>query len=131
LGHSWDLDPRIGVKEARSRAETTDVATIKAACPGCGDVKLRVADLTVRICADDDERGAYRFRCPRCEHAVLHEATSAICALLVSVGVDEEIWRLPAELSEQRDGPALTHDDLLDFHLLLRRDDWQDLLVAP
>lgn len=109
---------------------TPAVATIKAECPGCGAVRLRVADLTVRTCADDEGRGAYRFRCPRCEGSVLHDATPAICALLVSVGVDEEIWSLPAELREPRTGPVLTHDDLLDFHLLLQGDDWQEHLVG-
>lgn len=131
MAHARDLGPSGGVKEGGARADTMDVATIKAACPTCGAVKLRVADLTVRICADDDARGAYRFRCPRCERAVLHEATPAVCALLVSVGVDEEVWCLPVDVGEARDGPVFTHDDLLDFHLLLQRDDWQDLLVSP
>jgi hypothetical protein len=92
-------------------------------------VRLRVPDLTVRVCVDD-ESGAYRFRCTRCESMVVHEASAAICALLVSVGVSEEVWRMPAELHERRRGPALTPDDLLDFHLLLERDDWADELAA-
>ena len=99
------------------------MATIKAECQSCGAVRLRVSDLTVRVCVDDD-RGAYRFRCPHCASAVVHDATPAICALLVSVGVTEEVWSLPAELLEDHDGPALTPDDLLDFHLFLERDDW-------
>jgi ribosomal protein S27AE len=107
------------------------VATIKAECPRCGVVRLRVSDLTVRVCADRDDEGAYRFRCPACSAAVLHAATSSICSLLVSVGVDEEIWRLPAELEESHTGAAFTPDDVLDFHLLLGRDDWADALVAP
>lgn len=105
------------------------MATIKAECPGCGAVRLRVPDLTVRVCVDDD-RGSYRFRCPRCETAVVHDASPAICALLVSVGVCEEVWRLPAELTEQHRGPVLTPDDLLDFHLLLKRADWVEDLAA-
>ena len=105
------------------------MASIKAECPSCGVVRLRVPDLTVRVCLDD-ERGEYRFRCPRCSESVIHEATSAICALLASVGVQEEVWRLPAELLERKTGPALTPDDLLDFHLLLERDDWTDQLAS-
>lgn len=106
------------------------MATIKAECPHCGAVRLRVPDLTVRVCADDDGRGTYRFRCPACDAAVVHDATPAICALLASVGVREEVWSFPAELDECHAGPALTPDDLLDFHLLLKRDDWQKLLTA-
>lgn len=106
------------------------MATIKAECPECGAVRLRVRDITVRVCVDDDRQGSYRFRCPECATAVLHDASSAICALLVSVGVDEEVWHLPAELDEAHPGPAFSHDDLLDFHLLLERDDWMNGLVA-
>jgi hypothetical protein len=105
------------------------VATIKAECPGCGAVRLRTSDLTVRVCADD-KRGAYRFRCPRCATAVVHDASPSICALLVSVGVREEVWRLPAEMREQHAGPVLTPDDLLDFHLFLKREDWAEDLAA-
>ena len=105
------------------------MARIKAECPRCGPVRLRVEDLTVRVCIDED-RSSYRFRCPTCTLAVVHETTAAICSLLVSVGVEEERWRLPTDLTEQHTGPALTPDDLLDFHLLLQRDDWADHLSS-
>jgi len=111
------------LKGPSGRDDTRFVATIKAECQSCGAVRLRVSDLTVRVCVDD-ERGAYRFRCPHCASAVVHDATAAICALLVSVGVEEEVWSLPAEFHEEHTGPALTPDDLLDFHLFLERDDW-------
>jgi hypothetical protein len=99
------------------------VTTIRASCPTCGDVQLTAADLTVRVCSDD-ERGTYCFRCPECEHAVVKDASARIVDLLVSSGVRKEVWRLPAELLEPRVGPPLAHDDLLDFHLLLQRDGW-------
>jgi hypothetical protein len=35
-----------------------------------------------------------------------------------------EVGRLPAELAEPRLGPTLQPDDLLDFHLMLERDEW-------
>ena len=109
------------------------MATIKADCPACGVVRLRIPDLTVRVCADDDTRGSYRFRCPRCESVVVHPASAPVCSLLVSVGVDEELWHLPAELDERRAGPGLpplAPDDLLDFHLMLGQDDWPARLAA-
>jgi len=77
----------------------------------------------VRVCADDD-RGSYCFRCPECHRAVAKDASRRIVDLLVSSGVRLQVWRKPAELSEPRLGPVLTPDDLLDFHLLLRQDDW-------
>jgi len=85
--------------------------------------------VTVRTCAADGA-GAYRFRCPICASAAVHEASSAICALLRQAGCTEEVWHLPAELAERRQGPAFTPDDLLDFHLLLSSDDWSEHLHA-
>ncbi len=33
------------------------------------------------------------------------------------------VERLPLELAEPREGDPITHDDLLDFHELIERDD--------
>ena len=107
----------------------TEVTTIRANCPSCGDVQLTADDLTVRVCADD-ERGSYCFRCPDGEGAVAKEASRRIVDLLVSSGVRMQVWRLPAELTESRVGEPLTPDDLLDFHLLLTGDDWFEELAV-
>ena len=78
----------------------------------------------MRVCADD-ERGSYCFRCPECQAAVAKDASRRIVDLLVSSGVRMQVWRLPAELTEQpRLGVPLTPDDLLDFHLLLQTEGW-------
>ena len=55
---------------------------------------------------------------------------SSQLALLRQAGCEEEVWHLPAELTERRKGPALTSDDLIDFHLLLQQDDWAEGLAA-
>jgi len=104
------------------------MTTIRANCPTCGDVQLEPCDLVVRVCADDD-RGAYLFTCPLCAFTVTKDATPQIVELLVSSGVERRTWRLPAELSEPRDGPTLTPDDLLDFHLGMQDPDWFDELT--
>src|SRR5207247_107084 len=106
------------------------VTTIRASCPSCGDVELTVEDVTVRVCAADDQ-GSYLFRCPLCRLTVTKEAEGRIVDLLVSAGVELQIWQLPAELFEARAGSALTWDDLLDFHDLLQREDWFTLVQAP
>ncbi len=105
------------------------MTTIRANCPSCGDVQLRASDLTVRVCSDD-EQGSYCFQCPSCEQPVAKEASRRIVDLLVSSGVRMQVWRLPAELREPHYGARLTPDDLLDFHLLLRDDDWFEQLAA-
>ena len=83
---------------------TIPMATIKATCPVCGDVKLRSRDLMVRVCAETDE-GTYSFACPRCRQPVARDATPRILALLVSAGVRTEVWHQPAELFEHHEGP--------------------------
>jgi hypothetical protein len=103
------------------------MTTIRAQCPSCGDVRLTAQDLTVRVCSDDD-RGSYHFRCPGCDAPVAKPASDHIVELLVSSGVPLEMWRRPAELLEAHTGPALTPDDLLDFHVLLQRPDWMEEL---
>lgn len=97
-------------------------------CPGCGDVQVTSDDIIVRVCSDD-ERGSYNFRCPDCRGCVAKEASRRIVDLLVSAGCQFQVWRLPAELTEAKIGPTFTPDDMLDFHLLLRSDDWYEQLA--
>lgn len=98
------------------------MATIRASCMECGDVELTTADVTVRVCSDDN-RSTYSFRCPGCTMAVVKSAEPRIVELLVASGVLLSTWTLPAELSEPRSGRPITHDDLLDFHALLEDDE--------
>jgi hypothetical protein len=106
------------------------MTTIRASCPDCGDVELTVNDVTVLVCAEDNS-GSYAFRCPECEIAVSKPAESRIIDLLVSSGVQMTVWHLPAELFESKAmGDPFTHDDILDFHLLLEAGGWFDRLAA-
>jgi hypothetical protein len=86
-------------------------------------VELTTLDVRVRVC-ESDNRSAYAFQCPSCRMAVTKAAEQRVVDLLVSSGVSLEVWRLPAELSEQRIGEPLNHDDLLAFHELIESDDW-------
>jgi hypothetical protein len=102
---------------------------IKASCHDCGDVELAVRDLSVRVCTGG-EHGSYVFRCPTCQMSVVKPAEQRIVDLLVASGVELIQWRLPAELFEPHYGDPITHDDLIDFHHLLREDDWFSTLAA-
>lgn len=104
------------------------MATIRATCSDCGDVELRSADVSVRVCSHDDS-GTYHFRCPSCRMIMVKTAEPRVIELLVATGVTLSMWSLPAELDEARRGPSITHDDLLDFHALLDQDDWLDHVV--
>lgn len=105
------------------------MTTIRANCPHCGDVQLRVQDLTVRI-TSGVEHGSYTFICPSCQRAVAKNASKRIIDLLMSTGVDVQIYKAPAELSEIKSGPVINADDLLDFHIMLQEDTWFDQLVS-
>lgn len=102
---------------------------IRATCPDCGDVVVPREKMQVRICAED-RSGAYTFLCPSCRGLVARSAEERIVQLLLAGGVDMEVWHLPAELFEPVAGPAITHDDLLDFHLALQSDDWMEEILA-
>ena len=106
------------------------MTTVRAQCPECGDVQLKIQELTVRVCADDHAESSYRFRCPTCTRTVQRTASPRIVELLVSAGAPHESWRWPAELAERPSGPPLTPDDLLDLHVLLADDTWFRDLVA-
>lgn len=95
--------------------------TIKATCPNpdCGDVSLKRDDVTVRVCVDTRE-GSYRFRCPKCSHIVLKNATPETISLLLGSGVAREEWSLPHELFEPHPpGAPITLDDVLTMHEFL------------
>ena len=111
----------------RERRESV-VATIRASCPTCGDVELTSRDVSVQVCASNNQ-GSYAFRCPECMLAVSKLAEQRIVDLLVSSGVRLSVWSMPAELEERREGPPISYDDLLDFHLLLQEDNWFERLL--
>jgi len=106
----------------------TLVATIKASCPACGDVELTTRQVQVLVCSTNNQ-GSYAFRCPACQLAVAKPAEPRIVDVLVSSGVRLSVWHLPAELTEERSGPAINYDDLLAFHFELQQDGWFDRVL--
>lgn len=120
---------------------------IRATCPSCGEVELRPHDIELHVVgADPDDvrdGSTYRFDCPACLGEVAKPADARIARLLTSGGVpvtctgDPEIEAVVAAAMGRIDhpegivvGPALTTDDLLDFHELLQTPDWFDHLVS-
>ena len=116
------------MEQARERREIP-VATIRASCPTCGDVELTSRQVTVRVCATNNQ-GSYVFRCPDCNMAVTKLADPKIVDLLVSSGVRLTVWHLPAELHEQHQGSPITYDDLLEFHYAIQQEGWLERLVS-
>lgn len=100
------------------------VAIVRATCPNCGDVELTVNDVQVLLCVTT-AHSTYSFLCPTCSVLVNKEANDSVVESLTSAGSRLVAWSLPAELDEPKVGPRISHDDLLEFHLALERDDWQ------
>ena len=91
---------------------------IKASCPGCGEVELTPADVSLMVCSHAP-LSYYAFHCQGCGDEVRKPADDHVVSLLVSGGVPAQVWDLPAEVLEVKAGPVLTYDDLLDFALEL------------
>lgn len=94
------------------------MTTIKASCPGCGEVELTSADIRLMVCSHA-ALSYYAFACPSCADEVRKPADDHVVSLLMSGGVAPTVWEVPAEALEPKTGPALTYDDLLDFVLTL------------
>lgn len=94
------------------------MTTIKASCPTCGEVELTPADVSLMVCSHAP-MSYYAFCCPTCRDEIRKPADDHVVSLLVSGGVPAQVWDLPAEALELKEGPQLSYDDLLDFALQL------------
>jgi predicted RNA-binding Zn-ribbon protein involved in translation (DUF1610 family) len=109
------------------------MTTIRTTCPRCGEVDMGPESILLQVSRGGRE-GTYRFTCPTCMDAVEKRADRKIVALLVSAGVDVAGRGTLTETRELFDeapedirgplpsGPALTIDDLIDFHFKLEDD---------
>jgi hypothetical protein len=100
-------------------------------CRDCGDVVVPINRCQLRRCDDDGVHSlAYRCRgCGNCD--VVGQLHANEVGELLDAGLIVVAWEMPSEAREPRfAGASLTHDDLLDFHLLLERDSavWESLL---
>ena len=108
---------------------------IRASCPSCGEVDLRPDDVVLHVVRAPDgvvsDGSEYRFHCPSCADEVAKPADERIAQLLATggVAVAETVPELPPHPEMPGDGPALTHDDLLDLHLTLETDGWFESLL--
>lgn len=104
------------------------VATIRATCPTCGDVELTSQQMQILVCSAD-LAAAYAFRCPECRLMVTKPTDHRVVDVLVSSGVPLRTWDVPAEIEEVHEGPAITWDDILDFHFRLGEDGWLTRMI--
>lgn len=101
------------------------VTIIKIRCPnGCGPVALASGEITLVI-DHDHTGGQMRAVCPAGLHPIRRRIDRIeLHALQVYGAIDDIRTSLPPHPEQPpRVGP-LTHDDLLDAHLLLAGNDW-------
>lgn len=91
--------------------------TVRVDCPTCGDVSLESDAITLRPCIDDVSHTSYNFICPQCLGRIAKKCSPTIAALIIGL-TDVKIvpWFVPVELFEEKLGPAITVDDVIDFH---------------
>ena len=106
------------------------MTTIKASCPGCGEVELTSADITLMVCSHAP-LSYYAFHCPNCLDEVRKPADDHVISLLMSGGVKATVWEIPEEALEVKAGPTLNYDDLLDLVLALDADDFLAAQATP
>jgi predicted RNA-binding Zn-ribbon protein involved in translation (DUF1610 family) len=88
------------------------MTTIRSTCPRCGEVDMNPTQ--VRLTRREG-KPEYTFVCPTCGDFIVKRADRKIVGLLTGAGVvpDDEIKH--PELFDLN-APALTFDDLIDFH---------------
>lgn len=107
------------------------MTTIKATCPTCGEVSLTPDEIELWVDPAAEAESFYAFTCPACLCVVRKPADDRIVRLLETGGVAvRAIEPPPAPPAPRFEWPSVVHDDLLDFHTLLRRDGWFDDLLA-
>lgn len=89
------------------------MSTIHTACPLCtSPVDLEPAEVLMLTDPDPSASGTYLFQCAACHQVIVKPASPANVALLATAGVTV------GEPAAPRARP-FTHNDLLDFHMLL------------
>jgi predicted RNA-binding Zn-ribbon protein involved in translation (DUF1610 family) len=105
------------------------MTTIKASCPACGDVELTPPQVRLVSCTVQ-AWSFYAFDCPSCATEVRKHASEEVARLLATGGVIAQRWVVPAEVLEEKAGPAIGWDEVLDFALLLERAGGGDVVAA-
>lgn len=99
------------------------MSTITAKCQEClrdiEDLRPTAILMTVYDCDPTGEQGYYSFFCPRCTEQSRCDLNAAIITALKSVGVRTHVVHVPEEALEPKNGPPISPDDILDFHIAI------------
>lgn len=98
--------------------------TLSCADGGRYAVEARLARVVVTCCGHP----FVEFPCPGCGKQTACPIEPHVALRLIGLGVRAGALLPPAEATEVHEGPPLSADELLDFHLLLARPDWLERL---
>jgi hypothetical protein len=110
------------------------IVLLKMKCNQCGDVLVKVEDITL-ILQEDGRSGGYQFVCPSCFDVVERWANERELTLLRTSGVSIIYERDDGRRRRRRisvAAPPLTLDDLIDLHFLLEDEEkmWEELFQS-
>jgi hypothetical protein len=91
-----------------------DLARARLRCLQCGEVEVDVAGVEVHVNPREDV-AVFTFACPGCLELVVSGCRETITSLLAAGARRYELRSTSA--------PPLTHDDLLELHQWLERDE--------
>jgi predicted RNA-binding Zn-ribbon protein involved in translation (DUF1610 family) len=86
----------------------------EARCVWCGQIELASGGLEIHVGSETE--GLAEFRCPLCGRVNLLRLGPVDLATLMAAGVRQTRGLAPFELLEERSGPPITWDDIIDFH---------------
>ena len=93
---------------------------VQGRCPTCGPLTLLPGDVTCSV-PDPEAPGLAEFHCPVCDRAVFYPLTPQDAKVLLLLGGRKATGPVPLELIEEKSGPPVSLDELVDLHLELER----------
>lgn len=93
---------------------------IEVGCPRCGLVTVPAGDLICGV-SSHDGLALCELHCPRCGRDLLLPLPVTDVGTLLLFGARRADSRLPYELLESHNGPALSWDEVLELHFELEQ----------
>lgn len=100
-------------------ARPTHEVEVHATCRWCGEIQVGLDELRCSARLAEDPGGLCEFRCPVCDRLVLRAVAAEESAMLLEAGARLLGGAIPFELLEERSGPPVSWDDVLDLRLAL------------